>query len=262
MDIDDINNSQIILLVFLITLVVSAATSLATLTTMLDRIQAKDEIQEQGPTVIQQTINRIIERVPAIVEIDNEEKEKKNKESEDVAVTLEKIENSLVVLNYGSQRYNTGIFVSSDGKLLIPDELDEKRRYNIINGEDIILFSVAKNNKNYSLLEPVKEYTPKDYIDFVNLQDIIIGQRALIFGGVGDSARVFSEIVSRKQGFGNDPIQIRTSVQSSEIALPSVVFVDNKLIGFATDYSGWIYVIDNELFSIQNDASQVENEEI
>ena len=65
--VDKLNNSQLILLVLLISLVVSAATAVATLSVVYERLAlGTGEEAESQPTIIRQTINRIIEREPTL----------------------------------------------------------------------------------------------------------------------------------------------------------------------------------------------------
>ena len=117
--VDKLNNSQLILLVLLISLVVSAATAVATLSVVYERLAlATDEEKESQPTIIRQTINRIIEREPALLSSDAAVGMQQEPSVSTTAPTLDAIEQSLVQLYFGSQPFAQGVYVSPDGHIL------------------------------------------------------------------------------------------------------------------------------------------------
>ena len=249
MNIDSINNSQLILLVLLITMVTSAAVAVATLSFVYERLARAQSALEQ-PTIIQQTINRIIERevipqAPAIAA--DVAKEEQDSRSIDVST----IEKALVQLNFGSQPEATGIIISPDGYIISSKPLSEKRQYGISEGASPIFFKVIGRDGQYSLLAPLKPYKPDTYIPPTVAALVSIGQSALTFGGFGEDVRLHSEIVSQKQVISDTEASIRTSATLTEVNLPSAVFVNNSFIGFVVDYSGWVPFVSAELLSKQ-----------
>ncbi len=259
MNIDTLNNSQLILLVLLITLVVSAATAMAALSIVHERLILVGNSVSQ-PTVVQQTINRIIEREAVVVSKKEEKKKetvvsKTNDPPKPKPITLNDIIAALVRVHHGSQPFTAGIFISSDGMLVVPGFLEKTKRYSIRNDSGIVLFSVTQANAAFSLLEPIEAYAPIAHIKPATADNITLGKPALIFGGFGDEARLHSEIISQKLA-DNDSLRIRTSVATSEIAIPSAVFVNNEFVGFASNYSGWIPVIDASILLDESTAPE------
>ena len=254
MSIDTLNNSQLILLVLLIVLVVSAATSVATLSLVYERITPQTSEVAQ-PTIIQQTVNRIIEREPVPVVVPQEEEKQQEQVEPTARVTVQGIKNSFTKIYHGSQQVTVGIFVSGDGALLVPGTLEKEKRYNIARATELIPFSVEQTTSSYSLLRPLKEYTPIAYVPFPATVPVEIGQSAIIIGGFDDKTKVFSEIVSQKETNTLNGDRIRTSVAVNDPTLPSAVFVNDALVGFLSEYTGWIPLI---TFSVDTEQTQEE----
>lgn len=246
MKVDDLNNSQLILMVLLITLVVSAAVSIATLSVVYDRVGAAGTVEAARPAVIQQTINRIIEREkvpPSSVEPVAGEP---GAEPVEERITLDDIKESFTPIFSGSRQVTVGVFITPDGDILAARHMQKQRKYSVAKG-GATLFAVIRNDKNYSILRPVGEgYRPPRHVPInVAAAEVVIGQPVLIFGGFDEEAGLHSEIISRKKG--DDGGTIRTSADPAEITAPSAVFVNNRVVGFASDYSGWIPLATEEL---------------
>ena len=257
MNIDELNNSQLILMVLLITLVVSAAVSVATLSMVYGRITTGAG-ETEGPAVIQQTINRIIEReiVPPITT------EKKQIESGG-QITLNDITNVFTKIFFGSQQVTAGIFIDQEGTLLSAEPLEKDRRYAVPRGEEKVFFTVFYRNEHYALLRPLEPYTTANYLTLENpAEKTTIGQSALLFGGFGDEVGLHSEIVSRKKEEKDGEKLLRTSVDPSQMTLPSAVFVNNRLVGFAADYSGWIPLITEEIIEKSKEERDYAEQEV
>ena len=240
MSIDTLNNSQFMLLVLLISLVVSAATAVATLSVVYERIARSQSVVTQ-PTIIQQTVNRIIERDSVPVAIPEQEEEQQQVTTSDPApVTISVIQDAFVRVYNGSQQVTVGMFVTAEGMLLVPSVLEWDQRYNLRKGDSILPFSVTAVTAPYSLLTPLESYTPSSFVPYGSSLPVALGQPAVLFGGFGNSAVVFSEIVSQKQYEGEERERIRTSASAEALPLPTAVFVHNALIGFILDRSGLV----------------------
>ena len=259
MSIDSLNNSQVMLLVLLISLVVSAATAVATLSVVYERVDGANTLTAQ-PTIIKQTVNRIIERSPvpavAVPEVVSVERE---------VLTLADMERSLVRIYQStdlSEPVAVGIIVSSDGTVLasgmLDAEVDEESSYAVVlhgsgeiadlETESVVSVFVSAVSEHYTLLLPLHAYTPEAFVP-VNTSEISIGQTSFVFGGFGDAARLHSEIISQKEG-GAEVTRVRTSATVSAIALPSAVFVDRAFVGFITESSGWVPTVDRGFFDV------------
>ncbi len=254
MKIDNLSNSQLILLVLLITLVVSAATAISTLSLVHERLLFARGDSSQ-PTIIQQTINRIIERdtTPVVPPSPSETSVASTDQ-----ITLDAVGQSLVQVYHGSRPVSVGIFVSSEGMLLVPGRLLTERRYNVKREEAFVPFAVLNRGMHYTLLTPFEEeYTPVMHIPFDgSVADVPLGEPVLIFGGFGEDARLHREIVSQKQTDADGTVRVYTAVPISETVLPSVVFVGTRLAGFMSDYTGWIPIVDAALFTVGEDEGE------
>lgn len=245
--IDKLNNSQLMLLVLLLSLVVSAATAVATLSALYGRSAVTSEgVETAQPTIIQQTINRIIEReriLPTDAELAPSASEKSQK-SDSVVLTLEAVENSLVQVYFGSQPFALGTYVSPNGHILVPEVLDKQRRYSTLDGSgDITFYSSVYADGAYSLLAPIHARTVPYHIPLAAISKIALGQSVLIFSGFGENAQLHSGIISQKKFTPHNTILVQPSVPSSAITNLSVVFIDNMFAGFATPYADWVTLI-------------------
>ena len=235
MDLDNLNNSQLILLVLLVTLVSSAAISVATIAILYDRLPAIGDDTAVQPTVIRQTVNRIIER----------EKVEQASEPQIVgenSVTLGDIEGSFRRVYLGSQPVTVGFFISGDGMLVAADSLNAERRYGIRNGDEVIPFTPVRKDGFYTLLMPESVFTPEYYIPLDYAPNPMLGQSALIYGGFGDDVRLHSEVVSQKR-VDEDGVRVRTSADRGGAFIPSAVLIDTVFVGFITEESGWVRVV-------------------
>lgn len=247
---DRLNNSQLILLVLLISLVVSAATAVATFSVLYERFAASSEnAGTPQPRVIQQTINRIIERERVLpTESDSVAVDEYAGQKADGALTLEDIEDSMVQLYFGSQPFVSGVYVSSDGYILVPEVLDKQRRYSTLDSAgEILFYSLVYTDGTYSLLAPMNVYPVSRYIPLIPVSDVSLGQTVLLFGGSGEDAQLHSGIISQKRSGSGGVISFRTSVGSSEITELSVVFIDNVFVGFAPPHFDWLTVVASDL---------------
>lgn len=237
MKIDKINNSQLILLVLLITVVTSAAISVATLSLIYKRLPIQKQT-EYEPTVIKQTINRIIEREPAQTE--------KNVEIKKSLLTLEEIQKSFVLVYFGSQSITSGVFINSKGHILVPKILKENRIYNLFEGEEQTQFNPIYIGRKYTVLNPITEYVPSAFIELAKDEtNISLGQTSFIYGGFNYGLKIHSEIISQKR-ITDGITTIKTSANTVDISLPSAIFLNNKLIGFITESDGWLEVFTSE----------------
>ena len=247
---DNLNNSQLILLVLLISLVVSAATAVATLSVVYERLALTAEnANEAQPTVIRQTINRIIEReavLPATTPIATGTA---SPDTQQAAVTLDTVEQSLVLLHFGSQPAAQGIYVSADGHILTAEVLDIRRRYSVLDEIGTpVFFSVVRSDRNYSLLAPVATHNPEHFVPLEqSTNTILLGQTVLLYSGVGDNAQLHTGIISQKKSMPNNTTAIRISVNASDIDTLSVVFIEDAFAGFARPYAQWITLPTNDL---------------
>ena len=246
---DNLNNSQLILLVLLISLVVSAATAIATLMVLYDRLLISSEPADASqPTVIQQTINRIIERERILPPESDFTADEYASQEADSILTLKDIENARAQLYFGSQLFASGVYVSSDGYILVPDVLEKQRRYSTLDSNgDLLFYSLVYTDGAYSLLAPADAYFISYFIPLISVSDVSLGQTVLMYGGFGEGAQLHSGIVSQKKSTPDGVISFRTSVHSSEITELSVVFIDNIFIGFAVPYSDWLITVNPEL---------------
>ena len=243
--VDRISNSQLVLLVLLISLVVSAATAVATLSVVYERLalEVGGEAAAQ-PTVIRQTINRIIEREPAFSSpesIITNVREAPN--TADTALTLEMIEQSLVQLYFGSQPFAEGMYVSADGHILAAEVLDKQRRYSVLDATgNPIFFSTLHSGKEYSLLEPAEAETHavQHYVPLERSAEVLLGQAVVVFSGSGNNARLHTGVISQRETTAGEVESFRISVNASDITDISVVFVENTFAGFAQPYSDWV----------------------
>ena len=263
--VDNLNNSQLILLVLLISLVVSAATAVATLSLVYRRLTAEQvAVGDTQPTVIQQTINRIIERErevpvesgPAAID------EYANQGAAEV-LTLEHVERAMAQLYFGSQRFAVGVFVSADGYILVPEVLDTQRRYSILDSVgDLLFYSLVYTDGTYSLLTPMEAYTTSHYVPLTAITTVSLGQPIVMFSGTGEDARLHSGIISQKKS-DDGVLLIRTSIQSSDITDQSVVFIDNVFAGFVKPYAQWVTLVSPAVITqgIQADGQLTNSED-
>ena len=252
--VDNLNNSQLILLVLLISLVVSAATAVATLSVVYERLAltAGDRAEAQ-PTVIRQTINRIIEREPMLPAEETAATGTQTTPSAAAnTLTLDTIERSLVRLYFGSQPFTDGMYISPDGHILAAEVLDKQRRYSVLNeAGQPTFFSPIYNGKKYSLLAPVDDTasSTQHYVPLKRDTDILLGQAVVLFSGAGDRAQLHTGIVSQKRKTAGEVTSFRTSVNASNITTTSAVFIENTFAGFAEPYSDWVTVPDDILIT-------------
>ena len=255
--VDKLNNSQLILLALLISLVVSAATAVATLSIVYERLVVAEigASSAQQPTVVQQTINRIIERGPVSVTgvesgADNplsEEGSQSTLLDSDISLTLEDIEEAVVQLYFGSQPFTTGVYISSEGFVLSAEPLDDRRRYSVSDGAaGIVYFSPVYSDRSYSLLAPMSEHRVSQYVPLTPIT-ISLGQSVLVFGGSGNRAQLYTGVVSQKKMISDEISSFRSSADISSMVHTSVVFVDNVFVGFANPFSDWITTISFDL---------------
>ena len=197
-----------ILLVLLITLVVSTATAVSVLSVVYDRlITAQTDIQQ--PTIIRQTINRIIEKEadraarPAPAVVTEVQRAPQPVDQEEARSTLlADIETSTVQIYAGSTVVGTGLFVSPDGTIISPSSrLKKNKKYMIRPDTDTTVpFSVIKTSGIYSLLIPDTEHTTEAHIPTIDADtDISLGKSVIIVGGTGDNTRLYTEIISQKR---------------------------------------------------------------
>ena len=243
--VDKISNSQLVLLVLLISLVVSAATAVATLSVVYERLalEVGGEAEAQ-PTVIRQTINRIIEREPALSSSGSVITGAQGVSSAaNTALTLEMIEQSLVQLYFGSQPFAVGMYVSADGHILAAEVLDEQRRYSVLDTTgNPMFFSTLHSGKEYSLLAPVETeaHTMQHYVPLEHSAEVLLGQAVVVFSGAGNSARLHTGVISQRETAAGEVESFRISVNASDITDISVVFVENTFAGFVRPYSDWV----------------------
>ena len=243
--VDKLNISQLILLVLLISLVVSAATAVATLSVVYERLaQVAGEEAESQPTIIRQTINRIIERDPALVSSGSA---MDIQQGQGVALTLETIEQSMVRLYFGSQPFAQGVYVSPDGHILASEVLDGQRRYSVLDevGQPTF-FSLAYNGEQYSLLAPVDvgTHSVQYYVPLEHIDDVLLGESVMVFGGAGQNAQLYTGIVSQRRVASDAVGLVRTSVPITDIVSTSAVFIEDSFVGFTQAYSDWIPLLD------------------
>ncbi|MCY4577157.1 MAG: hypothetical protein OXB96_01835 [Candidatus Kaiserbacteria bacterium] len=236
--VDKLNNSQLILLVLLISLVVSAAVAVATLSVVYERLAlAPGAETESQPTVIRQTINRIIEREPASGSGIT------NTQSTAGMLTLDTIEQALVQLYFGSQPFTHGMYISPNGHIFAAETLDPQRRYSVLDeAGNPTFFSLLHNGEKYALLAPVDTdtYTTQHYVPLEHSSDILLGQTVVVFGGSGERAQLHTGIVSQKKKVAGETSSFRVSINASEITTTSAVFIENSFVGFAQPYTDWI----------------------
>ena len=257
--VDKLNNSQLILLILLISLVVSAAVSVATLSVVYGRLalDASTETERAQPTVIQQTINRIIERNPdlsadealAIVDVSVPDQGglfRHSVLSSGVGLSPESIEKALVTLYFGSQPFAPGVYVSPEGLIVSSELLDTERRYSIPNPfGDMMYFSVIYTDGRYSLLAPMREHAVSQHVS-LGSPDISLGQAAFVFGGFADEAEIHVGVVSRKETSSEGMTSFRLSPNLSSVSHTSAAFVGTVFVGFAEPFSDRIFAVTPE----------------
>ncbi|MDE0243114.1 MAG: hypothetical protein OYG31_00100 [Candidatus Kaiserbacteria bacterium] len=249
---DQLNNSQMILLVLLVTLVTSSAVSVAVLSVVSERMSFNVASDSNQPTIIQQTIHRIINKdnVAALVESPTEDPS---------IITAESIAGvvrpSLIDIYFGSQPASVGVFVSDDGAIIASERLQENRRYNVTRDGRTIFYTVVASDYAYSLLRPLDDrYSPSQHIPLTAVP-AAVGKNVVIFGGFAEDERVLDGIVSQVQTRTNGMPLIRTSIQETSATLPSVVFVEGRFFGFITDESEWVASVDaDKLFASEESA--------
>lgn len=247
---DSLNNSQMILLVLLVTLVTSSAVSIAVLSVVYERVRGTGVYaSNQQSTIIQQTIEKITQKVdPAPVA---SVAPVVTRESEVSTVEIAALARaSLVPIYFGSQPTTVGVFVSPDGDIISAVQLSESRRYSIVYGDTAVPYVVVASDAAYSLLRPLEEGEVQSpaYIPILK-PTITVGQPVIIFGGFGEDERLFEEVISQFKSGGGVP-RLRTSVTSVDVVTPAAVFVKDVFIGFIPDSSGWLSLIDTRrLFS-------------
>ena len=258
--VDKLNNSQLILLVLLISLVVSAATAVATLSVVYERLaQVAGEETESQPTIIRQTINRIIERDPALVSSDSAVD---TRQKQGAALTLETIEQSMVRLYFGSQPFAQGVYVSPKGHILASEVLDGQRRYSVLDevGQPTFL-SLAYSGEQYSLLAPVDvgTHNVEYYVPLRHSADVSLGQSVVVFGGLGQNAQLYTGIVSQKRTTADAVGLVRTSIPVTDIVNIAAVFVEDSFVGFTQPYSDWIPLLDSNFITDATEAIQAQS---
>ena len=242
MKLDDLNNSQLILLVLLLTIVTSSAMSLAILSILEDKFLPTEN--EPTPTIIRETVNRIITREEVAVK-----EEKQDEVVEENQLTLNQIKKSIVKLNFGSENETIGIFISQDGQLISGKFLDEERKYSIQVNDEVVFFSVVKSDKNYSLLKPNidNDLVIENFIPINTSLSHELGESTLIFGGFGENSILNSEIISQRRIINDEIVLLRTSVNANNVIIPSAVFINNGLVGFISDSSTWVPIISESI---------------
>ena len=243
--VDKLNNSQLVLLVLLISLVVSAATSVATLSVVYERLALTAEsTTETQPTIVRQTINRIIEREPVVPAVESVVVDTQHTQDEkSTALTLEDIEQSLVQIYFGSQPFARGVYVSPEGHILAAEVLDSQRRYGVSDEKgNLSFFSILHSDKQYSLLAPVDKgtHSVQKYVPLKPIPNILLGEAVVLFSGSGENAQLHTGIVSQKKAAGNSTTSFRVSTNPSDITNLSVVFIEDMFAGFANPYADWV----------------------
>ena len=243
MNIDNLNNSQLILLVILLTVITSVAISVSTLALVMRQLHL-ESLQGESSVIVKETVNRIIEREQPIIIREDVKKEP--------TLTLDIIEKARVEILIGLQPFDYGYFISKDGMILVPQVLKTQKLYNVVDEEkNIIHFKPHVIRHGYTVLkeENNSPYPVETYIPLANdISNISIGKSALIFGKSGKQAIVHSEIISRAN-LNETPPRIKTSVFTQDLFFPSAVFVEGNIIGFIFDYQGWLNVINKSFLT-------------
>ena len=264
--VDKLNNSQLMLLVLLISLVVSAATAVATLSVVYDRLAlASGEAVESQPTIIRQTINRIIEREPALLSSDAVA-DISHEVGTGAGLILSAVQQSLVRLYFGSQPFAYGVYVSPDGHILASEVLDEQRRYSVLDERgQPTFFSLLYNDEAYSLLSPVDadSHNVRSYVSLEHLADVLFGQSVslgasvVIFGGLEQGTQLRTGIVSQKKIVADAVDSVLISPSLSDTAIPLMVFIDDLFVGFTQPYSDWVSLLDSTFVAGAMQAMQL-----
>ena len=256
MNIDKLNNSQLILLVMLVTIIISSAVTVGIIAILPDRLATNNTVERQ--TEVLKTVNNIIERkveipvevtkeveVPALVVTEEAE--------EDISIT--ELKKLFFPLKLRGRIVSSAIFVSSDGRLLVPETLHNGLTYTIDYQEKEVSYIVEDEQNGYTIISPLAELTV-DYLDIATIEEIELGEDVIIYGGFGDTANLFNEIISRVVGDDQNNLEVNTSLSSSFVFLPSVAISNNKIIGFLKNRE---YVIKHPDFYILKPNPSVEN---
>ena len=241
MNLEDLNNSQMILLVLLISLVVGFASAITAFALFLERDSSPKN--GTGQTVIQQTINRIIERAVPV-----ESDSSKVVFQQGIPKTyLEALEKSVVFIFDGGTLEATGVLVSRDGYVISSEPLRFNRRYTITldGGERGYVTTSAEDGKNW--LKPIDPIQIEYFISVLNKDKLTVGIPVTVLG-VDELRRTASQgIVSEISKTGASLFKIAPHFTGAK--LPSIIFSQDTVLGFLLhrDSNKWITVLESPI---------------
>ncbi len=240
MHLDELNNSQIALLSILISFITGAAVSVMIIAVLIE--------DKGGQTVVNRTVNRIIERVEVapieeskIVQIVEE------RNLLDQGPDIEYLRGIYAAIFQGTRFQGGGVFISEDGTILTHDRfIRNNNLYTIRIGDESFTYLSGKEENGYIVLTPEKEIVAPFYSN-VTSESIDLGDLVVAYGGFETAERYsrgfVSQIEKNKEG---DVERIKVSAQSGEILNYSIIVdSESKLVGLLED--DWVYPINIDL---------------
>ena len=246
MSIDTLNNSQLMLLTLLLTIVTSVAMAIATIALLFDVIVPEQTSTEppQKTTVIEKTINTIIERSVAPTSENRLSQDSTDVEGVDTGV----LSDDFSIFNtvyFGTTEASTVVTLSPNGVLLAFSPLDTNRRYSMQNETGDIYFDVITTTDRYSLLKPVETYVPEAHFTATAPADISIGDPVIVYGGAGDSAQLHLEHIVQSTTDDSGVRIFKTSLSGEGIPSPSFVYSGEVPIGVVLEGDAWVIVLND-----------------
>ena len=251
MHLDDLNNSQLVLLCLLITLIVSVAISVATLAFLTGRLG----FEGSERTVINQTVNRVIERtiesrgddidLESIISSSIDELKKSNLISIDTPVTVNQYKESIVSINEGGFFLGRGIYINREGDIYSFRIPRDSRIYSVTNGERTTQYKLKSENSN--IITPIiNEGEPKLVLDtffpIINKNKLTIGTEVSLITIRDEDLDFYKSYISNlsRDREGNlSKLKLNIGGFLGEYA----IFMDRAFVGILNNSTGWIDII-------------------
>lgn len=241
-NLDNLNNSQMVLLCILISLVTGAAVAIGTLAVLVDNLATSTPQQ----TVIRETVNRVIERTTVAEGPRTNASEPRPGASN--LLTIDFLKSIFVKVNSRNTFVESGVLISQSGRVLSTTKLSRRTLYSIVGLSEDANHKVLGTLGDYAILESNAEgISIENYVNLANAEDIELGRQVSIYGGFGDKSTFYSEVISKVTTFEGFPETFKISLGSNEIVLPSMVLIDGKLVGMLTERNGLVQVITKDL---------------
>ena len=233
MNVKDLSNSQLVLLVIMLSFVVSISTA----TSVLVLIKPEE-------TQVKQVINRVIERtiesksdensVPIVTTV----KEIQRVDTRSPKLAIDSSRKNSVKLFRENEEEGFAVLISEAGHVVSSSYgLSPRGKYEILFGENKIPVEIVKQTDNFTLFKAGDDFKTEDHFDVLESNLIDVGTEIVIYNAGGeDGERIKSGIISSKSNVEEalTLFDIFPNI-SEEIGGSIAISYDGDLIGITTE---------------------------